>query len=231
MSQQDGPINVDAFNLDAETMGGQTIRAASTPGATRDFQHTINQTTASGLPFLSPPQFSVPPPENTRLEYHPAFGYYPLNPPPTPTRQPFLNQTPNASAPTSYLLPSPNSAYALPPMVLSSPSPTSTSAPATIPAHIPIQTISLGVSAGAPITRSRRGGRGGRSSCGSREADRGGRNATSRDPASTTGMKGDADTKGSDEEQPTRKRDRNRNMTAREKLVLIRECCEHIDKY
>lgn len=234
MSQQDGPIDVEVFNLDAKAIGGQTIGVTSIPGTARDFQYTPNQTAASSLSLLPLPQFSVLPPENTRLEYYPAFGYYPLNPFPALIRQSFLNQTPNASAPTSNLLSSLNSVYALPPIVLSSPSPTSTNAPATIPAYISIRTISPGVSAGPPTTCGGKGGRRGRgkrSSRRSHRANRGNKNTAPQDPVPTPGMNGDADAKGSDKEQPNKKKGQNRNMTAKKKLVLICEWCKHVNKY
>lgn len=252
MSQEDGPIDVDAFDLDAEAMGKQTI-GASIPIAAGDSQHIANQTAAPGSAFLLPPQFPAPTQENqsTRLEYHPVFGYYPLNPPPPAVTQSFLPQTPPTatsnflSAPTSAYtgptLPSLSSTYA-PPMLpsnpTSSPSPTPTRALVSPPAPIPIQTIfPSAVSADLPTACGERGGRGSRGGQGrgSRGAKRGGRsagpNVAPQDQAPAPGNNEDADAERTDEEQPTRKRGRNRNMNAREKLVLIRECCEHMDEY
>lgn len=38
------------------------------------------------------------------------------------------------------------------------------------------------------------------------------------------------DLESTDDDGPSRRRHRNRNMTPQEKLVLIRKCCEHADK-
>lgn len=202
MSQQDGPIDVNAFNLDVEAMAGQTIGIASTLSLVKNLQYTTNQTAVSGLSFLLPTHFFVLSLENTRLKYHPAFGYYSLNLSSVSTQQFFLNQTFNVSVLTSNLFLLANLEYALSLMVLSSLFPTLINAPAFISAHISIQTISPSVFAGPPTTCGRRGrkkGRKKRNSHGSCRADKGERNATLQDLALTPGINEDVYIKKLDE--------------------------------
>lgn len=59
MSQENSPINVNAFDLDVEITRRQKIEA-STPITVEDSQYIANQTAAPSSALLLPFQFLVP---------------------------------------------------------------------------------------------------------------------------------------------------------------------------
>ncbi len=213
-SQQGQPIDLDAFDQDASTLGLQgaspLANAQSEPASIQPI-FNFNSMTPTSFPIQTI-RFPVP------ISPLTASGYDPLATP----FPPFMAFRP-APSPIPIEDPIPNPAPPIPP------NPTANGEAAAV------------TRGGRGSRGGRGGGRGGRLTRG-----RGGNTSTSAGsrnspaappdvlPAADPSPLGDDGHENWDDDQPEvwpRKRNRNRNMNIREKLVLIRECVEHADEY
>ena len=246
MASASGHINIDNFDADASASGQRTAEETRggevENGASQDTEANLASYSTS---FSSQENRQNPQrPSNNPLVgsaasswgYDPTFGHYPLDP---ALSQPSYHQPPYgpAAGQTPFRLPSSQSRYSSPPWESPSPSP----APSTQPA--PRTSITPDERRDGTTAGTRRGGR--TRVRGSSQRGRG-RGATSRaasqsmtpapeaSPApiretSEGGGEGELETYGPGERH--QKKARIRNMNKHEKLVLIRECCEHRNEY
>ncbi|MCJ1470666.1 hypothetical protein MMC07_009312 [Pseudocyphellaria aurata] len=241
MSPEDGP------NSDAASKTSEPVLTSASASTNRDPPQNPTQKTPSASAVSLAKAPSVAAAGNPPSQLQPRWVHYYGGPTPPTSFQPPAHADrlpiwpylplPAHPPPSNFTGPAPAQGYAS----FSAPMPYPVSVPYGAPpppwANNATPPVATRGDWGGAGSRGGPGSRGGRGSRGPRGGRGGGGNATAVGPQAAPPEDGSFTfgnvPEGSDRgnEEKIRRRSRNRNMTPREKLILIRECCEHADEY